>query len=102
MLVERPLPELMSVLAERVRRARLGRNETQAQVAARAGVTARTLRSLERGDDVQLSTWLRILRALDLLDRLDVVLPETTVSPMALVKRRRAQPRQRASGTRDG
>jgi putative transcriptional regulator len=43
--------------------------------------------------------WLRVLRALDVLDQLDAFLPDPGISPLQLV-RMQGRERQRASGRR--
>jgi transcriptional regulator with XRE-family HTH domain len=85
-------------VGRRLEAIRLGRNQTQAQLATQAGVSKRTIERLESGAvAVQLSGLVRVCRALDLLDRFDAFLPEPLVSPIALMKLR-GRSRRRASG----
>ena len=85
-------------IGRRLEAIRLGRNQTQAQLAAQAGVSKRTIERLESGAvAVQLSGFVRVCRALDLLDRLDTFVPEPLASPIALLKLR-GRSRRRASG----
>ncbi|MDQ2068979.1 helix-turn-helix transcriptional regulator [Natronospira bacteriovora] len=86
---------VLGTLGERLARHRLNRNLTQAMVAREAGVARRTVSRLENGHAVDSHSLIRILRALDLLDRLDAFLPEPLPSPLALAERR-GQERQRA------
>jgi len=88
--------EIQAELGRRLRRARLDANVRQAELARRAGLSVRTLRSIEAGADTQLSSLIRVLRALDRVEALDALLPEPTVSPMELL-RRAGKRRQRAS-----
>lgn len=67
---------------------RIERNLTQAGLALQAGVSKRTVERLEAGESTQLANFLRILRALELLDTLDVLLPETGPGPMELLRHR--------------
>ncbi|MEZ5990492.1 MAG: helix-turn-helix domain-containing protein [Planctomycetota bacterium] len=90
--------EIQAELGRRLRRARLDANVRQAELARRAGLSVRTLRSIEAGADTQLSSLIRVLRALDRVEALDALLPEPTVSPMELL-RRAGKRRQRASRT---
>lgn len=78
------LEQQLSRLGERVRSLRKQRAMTQAALADRAGLSARTLRSLEHGEDVQLSTLLRVLRALGTGDAIDRLVPPPTPSPIAM------------------
>lgn len=91
-----------AVLAEigrRLARTRLERNLTQAQLAHEAGLAPLTVLRLERGEAVRLPSLIRVLRALDLLDVLDRLIPEPAPSPIELVKLE-GRRRQRASGAR--
>lgn len=88
-------------LGARLEGARLAANLTQAQLASQAGVSKRTVERLEAGVvAAQLSVLLRVCRVLGLLERLDLLVPESGPSPVAQLKfKRRA--RQRASGRRE-
>jgi len=86
-------------LGERLMQRRLGLNLTQAQVADQAGIGKRTLERIEAGASTQLTNFLRLLRALDLYDRLELLLPAAEPSPMTLLKLH-GRERQRASAPR--
>lgn len=86
----------MAELGERFSSARLNANLTQAALAAKAGVSKRTVERLERGESVQLTSFIRVLRALDLADKIDGLVPEPGVSPMAQLERK-GKARRRAS-----
>ena len=86
----------LAELGARLARLRLDLNRTQAELARDAGVSKRTLERIEGGSSVQLSNLIRVLRALRLLERLDVVVPEATTTPMDRI-RSNPQRRQRAS-----
>lgn len=90
--------EIQAMLGQRVRRLRLNRNQDQAQVAAKAGVSERALRSLEAGEGSKLITLIRVLKALEALASLDALAPEPSVSPMAMLARGKTP--QRASRPR--
>ena len=61
----------LAELGERLARTRLERNLDQRQLAVEAGVSKRTVERLEDGEPVRMSSFVRVMRALDLLDRLD-------------------------------
>ncbi len=86
-------------IARRVQRARLDRQLTQADLAEAAGVSRPTIERFEASGTAQLTTLVRVLRALNLLDRLDVLLPEATIRPIEALKTR-GEPRKRASRPR--
>ena len=91
-----------SILAElggRIVQRRLELQLTQAALAEGAGVSKRTVERIEAGATAQMSTMVRILRTLELLDRLDALVPEGGPRPMDLLKLKGAS-RQRAAGRR--
>jgi transcriptional regulator with XRE-family HTH domain len=65
----------LRIIGERLREARLARNEPQARFAARIGASVPTLRKLEQGEpNVALGAFVEALWALDRLEDLDAVL----------------------------
>lgn len=89
---------VLGELGRRLAQTRLQRNVSQSRLATEAGVAKTTVERLERGGGIQLESLIRILRALSLLDRLDVVLPESLPSPIERLEargreRRRARDR---------
>ena len=87
---------ILHELGARVSGVRLERNLTQAELAEKAGLSKRTIERLEAGDSVQLLSLIRLFRALDLLPRLEALIPEPVPSPIAQW-RLRGTNRQRAS-----
>ncbi len=92
---------VLGELGRRLAQVRLGKNLTQAQLAAKAGVSKRTVERLEVGGVApQLSGFLRICRGLDLLERFELLLPEPVPSPMAQLKLGGKQRRRASSVAR--
>jgi transcriptional regulator with XRE-family HTH domain len=90
---------LFNELGTRLAQARLERNLTQAQLATQAGISKRTLERMESGANaMQLSAFIRVCRTLGLLDRFELLLPESAPSPIAQLKLG-GRKRRRASGT---
>ena len=87
---------LQQLLGSRLRGLRLNRNESQEELARRAGVGKATLQRLEEGRSGTIVTLLHVLRALD-LDNLDALLPAVEESPLAEARGER-QARLRARG----
>ena len=81
-LNERSNDQIRAVLGTRLRAFRKSRGLTQADLASRSGLSRPTVSTIERGNDVSLDSFLSVLRALDLLDALDVTVPEPATSPM--------------------
>lgn len=100
------LDELMTdeaVLAElgrRLTRHRLARNWTQAELATEAGIGQATVQRAERGESVQMTSLIKLLRTLELLAGLDAAIPESIDLPIAQLEREQRKIRQRASGRR--
>jgi transcriptional regulator with XRE-family HTH domain len=100
------LEELMTddaVLAElgrRLARQRLERNWTQAQMAAEAGLGQATVQRAERGESIQMTSMVKLLRTLGLLGALDAAVPESIVLPIAQLEREQRHARRRAGGRR--
>src|SRR3546814_11464112 len=93
---------VLTLLGERLLAIRLARNLTQAELAEQAGVSKRTLERLESGAVAsQLSSLLRVCRALGLLERLEVLVPEPTPSPLANLTNRE-ESREGKGGTERG
>lgn len=74
--------QVRRILGERLRALRKSRGLTQTELAERAGLSRPTVSTLERGNDVSLDTFLSVLRALDLLDALNVTVPQPAISPI--------------------
>jgi len=72
-------------LVRRMVQKRLSLGLTQNDAAELAGIAPRTLRRLEFGKDCHFSTIIRLLNAYGLIDRLDQLIPEPAVSPIAFV-----------------
>lgn len=69
-------------LGEKLERARLSQNISQANLAQQAGISARTLRRFESGEGGTLDSFIRLLMALKLDGNLDVLIPDSTIRPM--------------------
>ena len=91
---------LLQEIGAKLARVRLEKNLTQAQLAAQAGIALRTLSRIERGNGATLVTaFIRVCRALGLLERFIAIVPEPVPSPMEQLKLHGRQ-RRRASGRR--
>ncbi len=90
---------ILAEVGQRLRRIRLNRNLTQAELALQAGIGRRTLQKAENGEGTTLESLVAILRGLRLLSELDQFLPEPSPSPVQLAQLQ-GRARQRASGKR--
>ena len=72
---------VLSELGVRIKRNRIDMQLSQQDFAAKAGISTRTLSAAENGEDIRLSSLLRILRTLNCLENLDLLLPELAFDP---------------------
>ena len=89
--------EILAELAGRARRLRLARNWTQAELAARAGVSVASLRRFETSGHAALEVVVRLAQALQVVDGFEELFVEPAASIAALEREERAAGRQRAS-----
>jgi transcriptional regulator with XRE-family HTH domain len=90
---------ILAELGSRLAHHRLERNLTQAELAAEAGVGQATVQRAERGESVQMTSMIKLLRTLELLGGLDAAVPESVELPIARLEReQRKGARRRATG----
>lgn len=77
---------VLAELGQRLARRRIAMQLNQAELADQAGIGKRTLERIEAGESAQMTSIIRVLRALDLLSGLDPLVPETSMRPMELLK----------------
>ncbi len=82
----------------RIDQIRLEQNISQKEIAENVGITVKTYRNLIDGGG-KFETLIAVLRLLNQLDLVESFVPETTFSPLELMKLR-GKKRQRASGNR--
>lgn len=89
--------QIEAALCKRLENIRLSRNMTQAELAAEAGVSVRTIGRLGKGEGVSVDTFIRVLTALGIQQHLEALLPDPTVRPVERIdiggsERKRARP----------
>ena len=77
---------ILQTLGERLKEYRLRRNLQQAELAKFAGVNVSTVSRIEKGQNIMIDSYLRIMRVLDMLDNLDEFIPEPPRSPLLMKK----------------
>src|SRR5271166_2415173 len=91
---------VLGELGGRLAKIRLDLNLTQAQLATQAGVSKSTVERLEAGTvGTQLSSFIRLCRVLDVIERFDLLVPKPVPSPVEQLKMA-GRKRQRASTTK--
>jgi transcriptional regulator with XRE-family HTH domain len=94
--------ELQAELGERLRALRLNRNLAQREIAAKAGVSLRSVINLEGGKGSTIETLVRVLNAMDAAGTLEMLAPKPQVSPLALLHSPRPQRRVRRPRLKPG
>jgi len=89
---------IVSKIGTYIKNERLNSNKTQAQIAEDAGVNRWTISQIENGEAVTMISLIQIMRALNILQLLDVFSTKQEISPMKLAKQDQ-QKRQRARNT---
>lgn len=75
-------------LGQRLEALRLSQNRNQTQIAEEAGVSRRTITRMENGEGVSLDTLIRVMRALGVVDRFQILLPDPAVRPVDRIRRK--------------
>ena len=94
-----PETEMLKELGARLARLRKQQGFSQNDLAEEAGIGVATLRRIEGGQDGQLASWLKLLKALNMTPAIDSLLPEHFNSPMAEI---RSASRKRRTSTPAG
>ena len=81
--------EILQEIGERIKKLRISKKLTQQQVADKAGVSLFTMAKIEKGFSVSLSMMVAVLRVLRLLDNLELLFPDTQISPVTLLKQKK-------------
>ena len=82
-------------LGTQLRALRLRQGLDQIQLSHRAGVALNAVKHLETGKGATLTSFIKVLKALDRTDWLKSLAPSVSISPLQMLKAK--QPRQRAS-----
>ncbi len=69
--------EIMSVIGLRLRQRRLERNTPVEELADHAGVNRKTVLALEAGEDIRVSSLIKILRSMNMLGLLESAIPDS-------------------------
>ena len=92
--------EIMKEVGQRLRDVRIAFPLTRAELAAKSGVSERTIANLESGRDVTFGNIVNVMRALSLTGNLDTLVPEQGARPSDLVSM--GKKRQRAASAKKG
>jgi transcriptional regulator with XRE-family HTH domain len=94
-------PAIRSEIGKRLKEYRIRKNYTQTELAIKAGISVLSVQNLEKGSPISLSTFISVLRILNLLENLGALIPEPPVSPVELLRLRgKTRLRVKKSGLR--
>lgn len=79
-------PMILQRLGSRIRDYRVRMEMTQGDLAEKSGVSMGTVVRLEHGDTVSVLLLISILRTLGVLENIENLLPELSISPMQMRK----------------
>lgn len=85
----------MAELYRRLKAYRIAYPLTQKELADKAGISLRSVQNAERGRDVQLSIFMKLIRALDLQDNLLSLFPDMDDRPSVHMLRAKGKDRKR-------
>ena len=88
---------ILNELSKRVKNYRLDMELSQAEFARKAGVSLRSIVNLESGADVKFSNFIKILKALELADNLELLIPDVTKRPSSFLETKKQKLRARKS-----
>ena len=91
---------ILKTLGERIKEYRIRRNMQQTELAEQAGVNISTIVRMEKGSNVMIDSYIRVLRVMDMLDNLDEFIPEPPRSPL-LMKKLMGKKKQRIKKTKE-
>ena len=89
------IEELQSSLGEQLQSLRLAKNLDQRNTAEKAGISEKALRNLEAGRGSTVESLLRVLKALDSLEGIEMLAPKPSVNPLALLRSTKVRQRVR-------
>lgn len=86
-------PEIVAMLGRRFKDYRIGSDLTQKEVSEKSGISVITIRKFENGQlfNINLGTFIELLRAIGFMQGLDDILPEIPISPYELEKLRQGK-----------
>ena len=78
--------EMMRLIGKKIRTARLNNNITRDELQRITGVHSKTIGDAETGKNITLATLIAILRGIDMLDLLNELIREESVSPVMMAR----------------
>lgn len=79
-------PAILQKMGRRIRDYRIRMEMTQSELAEKSGVSMGTIVRVEQGNPISTLLLISILRTMGLLENLEVLLPELSISPLQMRK----------------
>lgn len=92
---------LIKVIGKFIQHHRLNQNKSQSDIARDANISRSTLSLLERGEKVNLSSLIQVLRVLDLLYVMDVFNVSDQISPIEYARLQKSKRKRAGSSSAD-
>ena len=94
---------IMKEIGVRIKDTRIAISLTQKELAERAGVSGRTVERIENGENVKVENIINVMRAMQLLQNIELLIPEQEIRPTELhdkgKKRMRATSKKSAANS---
>ena len=94
--------EVLNELSRRFRQYRISYPLTQSELAEKSMVSLSTVKRFENGEDIGLIKLLQLMRALDIQEHLEVLIPDPSVRPSAYLAKECSRQRARKKKPRAG
>lgn len=79
-------PAILKTLGARIKEYRISMGLKQSDVANESGVGLSTINKIETGKPVSMQLFISVLRTLNLLENLQLLVPESKISPLQLLE----------------
>lgn len=76
---------IITILAARIKKYRLDMNLSQEEFSQKAGISLRSIVNIESGTDIKLSSFIKALKALELADNLEILIPDISKRPSSFL-----------------
>jgi len=86
----------ISMIGKKIKEYRISVSMTQTELAERSGVSVRSISRFENGEDISLGAFFKLLEALELDTRLEMLVPDQSRRPSSYLESENT--RKRASG----
>lgn len=83
--------QILERLAKRLKDYRIRKSFTQKDLAEKSGVSLASIQKIEQGKSVSFNLLLAVLRSLRLLNNLEALVPDVSISPIELLKEQGAK-----------